>query len=649
MTDRPPGPPGFAIAATPPPAHHQVGERFDTSLLAGLVESVPLLLATFDLDRRYVFVNRSYAERFGRQPADLIGRSIVEFLGEKTTAVIAPYIERVLAGEAVSFEVTIDYPHHPRQTMRSTLTPRRDAAGNVIGWHGAAENVTQARRTEERLRQFGIVLHRTSDFVGMFDLAFRPFFVNDAGAALVGLPRGDDFPADLSVFDLIAPDHHDFLRGTFFPAVQRDGHATADVQFRHVGSGLPIWMEYSVVRLDDEEGRPTGYATISRNLTETRAVQARLVETAREQERSLRRFSELADSLPQIVWSLTADGTHDYFNRRWIDLMGAQADGPANVWDPIHPDDLPRCTEAWQRALAEGAPFELQYRLRFPGQADYRWYLGRTVPVKDAGGQIVRWYGTSTDIHEQKRVEEALLAADRQKDEFLGVLSHELRNPLTPLVFAVSQIARTVTDPATGRAVEVISRQVGRLRALVDDLMDLSRVRMGKIDLNTRAVDMRRVVQHSVEAARPQFERRGHTVTVHLPDDPAMVLADEQRLGQVIDNLLINAVKYTPNGGAISLRVDAEGDEVVTQVRDTGIGIDHEMLPRIFELFTQDGVSRARAEGGLGIGLALVERLVRLHGGSVTASSAGADLGAEFVVRLPTYRGVRLTPDATMA
>jgi CheY-like chemotaxis protein/two-component sensor histidine kinase len=230
----------------------------------------------------------------------------------------------------------------------------------------------------------------------------------------------------------------------------------------------------------------------------------------------------------------------------------------------------------------------------------------------------------------------ALKESDRRKDEFLAMLAHELRNPLAPIRSA-AQVLRVKgsTLPELQWARDVIDRQVQQMTRLIDDLLDVSRITRGKIELRKEQVDLATVVSSAVEASRPLIEKWGHQLTVMIPEEPVHLDADLTRLSQALSNLLNNAAKYTDKGGQIWLTAERQSDHVLIRVKDTGIGIPTEMLPRIFEMFKQVDRSLERSEGGLGIGLTLVQRLVEMHGGSVEAHSPGVGQGSEFVLRLP--------------
>jgi CheY-like chemotaxis protein len=267
----------------------------------------------------------------------------------------------------------------------------------------------------------------------------------------------------------------------------------------------------------------------------------------------------------------------------------------------------------------------------------YRWFTINGEGVRGADGKLEKWVGTATDIDERRRAEASLREADRRKDEFLAMLAHELRNPLAPIRNAVKLLRDAgQTDPVRDWSRDVIERQVDQLTRLVDDLLDVSRITRGKIQLQIEPLDLCTVVSGAVETSRPRIDARKHHLDVRLPDDPVRIPGDLVRLTQVVSNLLNNAAKFQDEGGFISVRAEREGADAVIRVRDHGSGIAPDMISEVFELFAQAERTMDRAEGGLGIGLSLVKSLVEMHGGTVQAFSAGRGRGSEFTVRLPT-------------
>lgn len=265
----------------------------------------------------------------------------------------------------------------------------------------------------------------------------------------------------------------------------------------------------------------------------------------------------------------------------------------------------------------------------------------------DPSGKITRWMGTCTDIHDEKLAEEKLKSADVRKDEFLAMLAHELRNPLAP-ISAAAEILRlsNVDEAAVKRTSQIIARQVKHMTSLVDDLLDVSRVTRGQIDLDEHRLDFRRIVADAVEQVSPLIQTRRHHLMLHVPPDPAMVVGDAKRLVQVLANLLGNAAKYTPEGGNIVLRTEVERDQIVLTVEDDGIGMSPDLVGCVFDLFTQAERTSDRSSGGLGLGLALVKNLVELHGGTVACASAGLGLGSRFTVTFPRQVAASGTVDS---
>jgi PAS domain S-box-containing protein len=264
-------------------------------------------------------------------------------------------------------------------------------------------------------------------------------------------------------------------------------------------------------------------------------------------------------------------------------------------------------------------------------------------PVRDSTGVIVAASKVARDISERKQAEDiqrrseaALREADRRKDEFLACLAHELRNPLAPIHYALASLKSPRTTPEQRkRAEEIVDRQLSLMSRLLDDLLDFTRISHHTLELKKVSTELSTIIATATDTARPFLEAKEHKLSIDLPNPGLRLCADPIRLGQVFSNLLINAAKYTDPGGHIRLRAAQEGDEVIVVITDNGIGIEPDMLPRVFDLFAQAEAARERAQGGLGVGLALVHGLVTLHGGRVEARSDGRGCGSEFLVRLP--------------
>lgn len=349
---------------------------------------------------------------------------------------------------------------------------------------------------------------------------------------------------------------------------------------------------------------------------------------------SERRFRAFVMATSDVVYCMSPDWREMRYlaGKEFI----ADTHRPSRVWLEryIHPDDQPEVMAAIERAIRDKSTFELEHRV-IRADGTLGWTFSRAIPVLDAHGRIVEWFGAAKDVTERKRTEQELRESDRRKDELIAVLAHELRNPLAPLINAVQLLRRATNDAAThNQALAMIERQTLSIAKLVDDLMEMARVTSGRLQLQKERVSLADVVTRSVETVGALIDQRRHRLNVTLPLLPLEVCADAARLQQILVNLLNNAAKYTDDGGHIDLIVSREGEHAVVRVRDTGIGIEPELMSRLFQPFTQSPHSVGRSRGGLGIGLSLVRRLVELHGGSIEArSEVGA--GSEFTVKLP--------------
>jgi signal transduction histidine kinase/ActR/RegA family two-component response regulator len=363
------------------------------------------------------------------------------------------------------------------------------------------------------------------------------------------------------------------------------------------------------------------------------------VQAAAEAAQTAARLQALTSATVDVVYRMSPD----WSVMRELDGGGflGNTEDPRPSWldDYIPPEDQATVYRAIADAIRHKRVFELEHRVH-RADGGIGWTLSRAVPIIGADGGIVEWIGAASDTTERRSAEERLRELDRHKDEFLAMLAHELRNPLAPISAAAELLQRARPEEALLRKTsQIIGRQARHMTALIDDLLDVSRVTRGLAKLERAPLDLAQVVADAVEQVTPLVEARRHRLVLRLPDRPAIVDADRKRLVQVLTNLLNNAVKYTPEGGQLGLEVAADDEsEVRLVVTDNGIGMAPDLVGRAFDLFAQAERSADRASGGLGLGLALVKSLVELHGGTVSCDSAGPGQGSRFVVTLPRLR-----------
>ena len=395
--------------------------------------------------------------------------------------------------------------------------------------------------------------------------------------------------------------------------------------------GTLFWANVVITALRDESGVLFGYLKITRDLTERRQTE----EVLRQSEEKFRLLVE--GVMDYAIFMLDPDGRVASWNVGAERIKGYRADEiMGRHFSTFYPreaiaDGKPE--RELREALEHGRVEDEGWRIRKNGE---RFWANVVITALRGADGVLRGFAKITrDLSERRRVE-ALREADRQKNEFLALLAHELRNPLAPIRTALHVIGQPRAEPSEiARAHAIAERQLRHMARLMDDLLDVVRVGEGRIDLKREMVDLRDLVRRSVEAAGSAANERRHNVEVDVPPDPIRLSVDPTRVEQVLANLLGNAIKYTDRGGHIRVRASRDGGDAVIEVSDNGIGIEPKALPRIFDLFVQEDRRLDRSVGGMGIGLTLVRRLVELHGGTVEASSPGPRLGSRFVVRLP--------------
>jgi PAS domain S-box-containing protein len=351
-------------------------------------------------------------------------------------------------------------------------------------------------------------------------------------------------------------------------------------------------------------------------------------------ERSERNLTDFFENAAVGLHLVSSDGIILRVNQTELDLLGYTSEEYVGHHIAEFHADAEAITDVLRR-LHVGENIEsYEARLRAKDGSIRHVLISSNVLWED--GQFIHARCFTRDITQRKHAEDALREADKRKDEFLATLAHELRNPLAPIRNSLHILRMTGNgDPTTERVCEMLERQVSHMVRLVDDLMEVSRITRGKIELHKELLEVAAVVRSAVETSRPLIEAAGHQLAISVPTEPLVVEGDLVRLAQVLANLLNNAAKYTETGGQIWLSVRRDECCVAISVKDTGIGISAEMLPRVFDLFAQEETSFSRAQGGLGIGLSLVRSLAEMHGGEVVAHSAGVGQGSEFIVRLP--------------
>jgi PAS domain S-box-containing protein len=529
------------------------------------------------------------------------------------------------------------------------------------------------RQSEERLR---MALTAARMVAWQWELSEDRVLFSENAAEVFGLPLGSSLATIEQALALIHPEDVERHRATIRKAAAECGNYFSQFRMVRPDNGQVIWLEERGHGIGDVSGKSVRLVGVALDVTVRKLAEeqlaAELAATMRLHALSTRLLSAdnlstaLADVLENAIATCSADfGNIQLYNPQTKALeMVVHRGFPQEFLDyfrTVRLDDGSACAQAMlsgERIFVEDVELDPGFtpHRRIAAAAGFR--AVQSTPLKTHDGAIVGMLSThfraphrvsdrdqrlldlyarhAADLIERLRFEQALKDADRRKDEFLATLAHELRNPLAPLRNGLQVMKLTRSNAESMEQVRaMMERQLTQLVRLVDDLMDVSRITRGKITLRKERVELAGVVQQAVETSRPVIEASGHELTIHVSPQPIFVEADVIRLAQVIANLLNNAAKYTERDGQITLVVQRQEREAVVSVRDTGVGIPAHMLPRVFDLFTQVDRSLERSQGGLGIGLTLVKRLVEMHGGSIEAHSDGHGRGSEFVVRLP--------------
>jgi PAS domain S-box-containing protein len=571
---------------------------------------------------------------------------LMERIHPDDRAMVEGFVQRAIADHnAYAFDLRAVLPDGTVRYLNSRCEPVLDAQGQVLKLMGTCLDITDRKQIEVVLQEsrarLQLALEGADCGTWDYDLISQALVWSDRCKEMFGIPLASEMSFERFA-QAIHPDDRDRVQRAVEEAIAH--RQDYDVEMRTLWpDGTLRWVR-SIGRVyDDGLGRPYRMAGVALDISNLKQTEMALRE-------SEDRYRVLAEAMPQMVWLADRSGVQ-YWNQRWYDYTGMQKGAALGVGgtDIVHPDEQARTMELWQRAIERGVGFDIEQRIR-RHDGVYRWFLNRGLPVQDASGEVTRWVGTITDIDDQKQLEtqrarlleqeriarEAAENANRIKDEFLAVLSHELRSPLNPILGWAKLLRTTQLNAAkTEYALETIERNARLQSQLIDDLLDVSRILRGKLVFNTLPTPLTTVIQEALETVRAVAEAKGVDLHTELDAASFTVLGDANRLKQVVWNLLSNAVKFTPKGGRVTVRLGYVENWAEIHVSDTGKGIDPDFLPHVFDRFRQADSTTTRDFGGLGLGLAIADQIVEMHHGTIHADSLGEGQGATFTVRLP--------------
>lgn len=609
--------------------------RSTNQWVTAILESITDGFYAVDLQWRFVYINPQAQHLFHRPLEVLLGQSIWEVLPNLEGSAMGESFQRAMATRQ-SLIVETPGVANPDRLFEMHINPLTNGLAIYF------RDVTDRRNSQRQLYQQMQMLDLANDSIIIQDLDTAIItYWNQGAARRYGWSAAEAIgQSTTELLKTVLPEPMEAIR----EAILQDGYWTGELT-QTTRDGCSIITNSRWTLQSTPENEPDAVLEISSDVTEQKQVEAAL-------RKSELHFRTLANSMPQMFWTALPDGQLEYCNQRWYDYTGlSPAQSFAEGWLAVlHPDDRDRCQTAWDEALQKGLPLTLETRPQQAADGQYRWHLVRAFPLRDEQGEVLRWFGSSTDIHDQKMAlverDRALdqervarseaEAANRIKDEFLAMLSHELRTPLNPILGWVSLLrSRPLDEPTRTRALETIERNAKVQAELIEDLLDVSRILRGKLPLNIQSVALSSVVRAALETVQLSTQAKAITVITEFDPDLGTVAGDHNRLQQIVWNLLSNAIKFTPKGGTLTIRLRQDGHSAVVEVADTGQGISANFLPYVFERFRQADSSSTRAYGGLGLGLAIVRYLTEQHGGEVSVTSPGPGQGSTFTVRLP--------------
>jgi PAS domain S-box-containing protein len=541
--------------------------------------------------------------------------------------------------------------------------------GEIIRWFGASIDIHDRKQAEATLREREqrLTIATEAAQLGIFEWKVPEditVWENERLYEIFGLTPADGSVSSQEFFErYLHPDDAEALSANMTEAMQTQTGSLRQTSYRICRQdGTIRWLEVNGQFEFAADGSPLRFVGVNADITERKQAEATIVQREAQ-------FRQLAEAMPQQVWITDAQGNTQYVNQQWKTYTGLTLEQTQDIdyaAQVIHPDDFELTSELLTTALATGTPYQAEFRLKQQVDQTYRWFLSRAIAIRNEQGQIVQWFGTSTDIEEFRRAQaerEQLLAreqtareaaerANRVKDEFLAVLSHELRSPLNPILGWARLLQNGKLDPTRQtEALKTIERNAKLQAQLIEDLLDISRIMQGKLSLTVAPVSLTVVISAALETVRLAASAKNITLVLDIDPKSAPVSGDATRLQQVMWNLLTNAVKFTPNGGQVTLELRQFTHLAQIRVIDTGKGINPQFLPHVFEYFRQEDGSTTRKFGGLGLGLAIVRQIVEMHSGTVKAESRGENQGATFIVQLPLMQQAAppLVPEPTIA
>jgi PAS domain S-box-containing protein len=499
--------------------------------------------------------------------------------------------------------------------------------GEIIGRGATARDLRPELKAKTELQRLANIVEISEDFCNYTDLEGNTIYINSAGQKLIGVDSVNISKANIYTYH--SEESSTLIRTTIMDQLLECGKWSGTLELKHLETAelIPIHKQLFIIR-DQLSNEPIAIAGIARDLrAEINATKAMDLKNA-ELYQAVKELEFLANAVPAVVWTATPDGMLDYINERWYECSDVPiSDSLGTKWAAtLHPDDVRLTLKSWQSSISSGEPYQVEFRLK-DKFGNYRWWLVRALALTNKHGQISKWYGTNTDITEQKELE-------RQKDNFLSVASHELNTPVTSIK-AYAQVLETMLkrsgDEKNAALMAKMDKQINRLTSLIGDLLDVTKINSGRLEFQNVSFDFNEMVCDSI--ADLQLSAEKHEIQSKL-GEVGMIVGDRERICQVVVNLLTNAIKYSPDANRIIVYTENHVDEVQLCVQDFGIGLNRDKKDRVFEQFYRVSGTKEHTFPGLGLGLYISSEIVKQLGGRIWVNSVEGK-GSTFCFAIP--------------
>ncbi|MGO4877886.1 PAS domain-containing protein [Pedobacter psychrotolerans] len=571
-----------------------------------------------DLDGRLIYMNEASRKMLGvALDADVSKFSAGDFYTPEELARVQNHvINEIDAVRGWTGHITL-VNYQTRESipcMVSYLLIKDLETGEIIGRGATARDLRPEIRVKADLQKLAAIIGSSEDFCNYCDIDGRTRYINPSGIALIGIDK--DQLLNTNLFDYHSEASNHKIKKEILPVLFAEGKWSGELELIHQVTReiIPIHKQFYMIR-EEFTNMPVAIAAIARDLRPELNIRKILADKNAALQNAVEELEFLANSVPPVVWSSKPDGYLDYINKRWFDQTGKGDDETlGSRWaENVHPDDVPDAIKTWKASLETGNPYEIEFRC-LDKYGTYRWYLVRAIPLKDAEGNIIKWYGTNTDIHHQKELE-------KQKDDFLGIASHELKTPVTSLK-AYAQVLEAMFkrsgDFKNADLLARMNKQVDRLSSLISDLLDVTKMNSGRLQFNPTEFDFNEMVEEVIEdVQRTSFN---HAIRADL-GFRRNIIGDRDRICQVVTNLLTNAIKYSPGASEVVIYTHDLEDRVQVSVRDYGIGISPELKDHVFEQFYRVSGEKQHTFPGLGLGLYISSEIIKRLGGKIWVDS----------------------------